>query len=162
MALRCSISASLLHQLRSALTASATAGVRSLSDAAHAAPGSGRLPADGLTLQDFIRQHGRSPDAAPLQPPPGTALAAASAASARTAPPLYAPSPAALPDAASPPRTAFVETYGCQMNVNDSEVVLAVLDQAGFQAAASPEAASVIFLNTCAIRENAEAKVGSG
>lgn len=136
--------------------------MRSLSDAAHAAPGSGRLPADGLTLQDFIRQHGRSPDAAPLQPPPGTALAAASAASARTAPPLYAPSPAALPDAASPPRTAFVETYGCQMNVNDSEVVLAVLDQAGFQAAASPEAASVIFLNTCAIRENAEAKVGSG
>ena len=56
----------------------------------------------------------------------------------------------------------FVETYGCQMNVNDSEVVLSVLAAAGFRQVATADCADVVLVNTWAIRENAEAKVGGG
>ncbi len=59
---------------------------------------------------------------------------------------------------ASPPRV-FIETYGCQMNVADSELVGGVLRRAGYAAAAGPEEADVILLNTCAIREHAEERV---
>src|SRR5580704_7226274 len=59
---------------------------------------------------------------------------------------------------ASAPRV-FIETYGCQMNVADSELVGGVLRRAGYAAAAGPEDADVILLNTCAIREHAEARV---
>ncbi|HVB83002.1 MAG TPA: tRNA (N6-isopentenyl adenosine(37)-C2)-methylthiotransferase MiaB [Candidatus Binataceae bacterium] len=59
---------------------------------------------------------------------------------------------------ASPPRV-FIETYGCQMNVADSELVGGVLRRAGYAAAAGPEDADVILLNTCAIREHAEERV---
>ena len=58
----------------------------------------------------------------------------------------------------SPPRV-FIETYGCQMNVADSELVGGVLRRAGYSAAAGPEDADVILLNTCAIREHAEERV---
>jgi len=58
----------------------------------------------------------------------------------------------------SPPRV-FIETYGCQMNVADSELVGGVLRRAGYAAAAGPEDADVILLNTCAIREHAEERV---
>src|SRR5713226_9250535 len=57
-----------------------------------------------------------------------------------------------------PPRV-YLETYGCQMNVADSETVRAVLRRAGYVAAAGPETADVILLNTCAIREHAEERV---
>lgn len=53
----------------------------------------------------------------------------------------------------------FVETYGCQMNVADSEVVASVLGQAGYVSADSPEDADAILLNTCSIRDNAEQKI---
>lgn len=53
----------------------------------------------------------------------------------------------------------FIETYGCQMNVSDSEVVRAILLEAGFSEAASVEEAGVVLANTCAIRERAEGKV---
>lgn len=53
----------------------------------------------------------------------------------------------------------FIETYGCQMNINDSEVVQSVLQNAGFSAASSPETADIVLLNTCAIRDNAESKI---
>jgi tRNA-2-methylthio-N6-dimethylallyladenosine synthase len=58
----------------------------------------------------------------------------------------------------SPPRV-FIETYGCQMNIADSELVGGVLRRAGYAAAAGPEDADVILLNTCAIREHAEERV---
>ena len=51
------------------------------------------------------------------------------------------------------------QTYGCQMNVNDSEVVDTILSSVGYQKAESAEAADVVLLNTCAIRENAESKI---
>lgn len=55
--------------------------------------------------------------------------------------------------------TFFIETYGCQMNVSDSEVVRAILLEAGFSEAPSLEQAGVVLANTCAIRERAEGKV---
>lgn len=48
-------------------------------------------------------------------------------------------------------RRFFIETYGCQMNVSDTEIVHAVLEGAGLVAAASPEEANVILVNTCAV-----------
>jgi tRNA-2-methylthio-N6-dimethylallyladenosine synthase len=53
----------------------------------------------------------------------------------------------------------WLETYGCQMNVADSQLVTAVLRRAGYVTAAKPEDADVILLNTCAIREHAEDRV---
>jgi tRNA-2-methylthio-N6-dimethylallyladenosine synthase len=53
----------------------------------------------------------------------------------------------------------YVETYGCQMNEYDSELVRAILRDGGFELVAAPESADVILLNTCAIREHAHAKI---
>ena len=53
----------------------------------------------------------------------------------------------------------YLETYGCQMNVSDSEIVAAVLRESGFGLTRDADAADVVLLNTCAIRENAEQKV---
>lgn len=53
----------------------------------------------------------------------------------------------------------FIETYGCQMNVADSEVVASVMQMAGYEITEHEEEADAIFLNTCSIRENAESKI---
>lgn len=53
----------------------------------------------------------------------------------------------------------YIESYGCQMNFADSEIVASVMRNAGFATTSSAEDADLIFLNTCAIRENAEQKV---
>ena len=53
----------------------------------------------------------------------------------------------------------YIESYGCQMNFADSEVVTAIMQENGFDTTATPEKAQVIFLNTCAIRDNAEQKI---
>lgn len=53
----------------------------------------------------------------------------------------------------------YVETYGCQMNVSDSEIVLGVLHKSGYDRADAVEDADVVLLNTCAIRDNAERKI---
>lgn len=53
----------------------------------------------------------------------------------------------------------FIETYGCQMNISDSGVALAVLEKAGFAACTSIGEADVILVNTCSVRENAEKRV---
>lgn len=53
----------------------------------------------------------------------------------------------------------FIETYGCQMNVADSEVVASVMKMAGYEPTDHEEEADAIFLNTCSIRENAENKI---
>lgn len=60
--------------------------------------------------------------------------------------------------AASQP-TVFLKTYGCQMNVSDSELITSILTSSGYTFASSEAAADVIMLNTCAIREGAEQKV---
>jgi tRNA-2-methylthio-N6-dimethylallyladenosine synthase len=53
----------------------------------------------------------------------------------------------------------YLETYGCQMNVADSELMLGVLAAQGFVQSGVPEGADVILLNTCAVRDNAEQRV---
>ena len=53
----------------------------------------------------------------------------------------------------------YIESYGCQMNFADSEIVAAVMRNAGFATTSTAEDADLIFLNTCAIRDNAEQKV---
>ncbi len=53
----------------------------------------------------------------------------------------------------------YIETYGCQMNVADSEVVASVLADAGYAPSASLHEADIILVNTCSIRENAEQRV---
>jgi tRNA-2-methylthio-N6-dimethylallyladenosine synthase len=55
--------------------------------------------------------------------------------------------------------TVYIETYGCQMNVADTELMLGHLRQHGWERVAEPERADAILLNTCAIREHAEARV---
>ncbi len=56
-------------------------------------------------------------------------------------------------------KTLYIETYGCQMNVADSEVVASIMQMAGYAAADSVEEADAVLLNTCSIRDNAEQKV---
>jgi tRNA-2-methylthio-N6-dimethylallyladenosine synthase len=60
---------------------------------------------------------------------------------------------------ATPTRLAYVETYGCQMNVADTEMVLGLLHGAGYGRTDDPERADLILLNTCAVRERAEERV---
>jgi tRNA-2-methylthio-N6-dimethylallyladenosine synthase len=65
----------------------------------------------------------------------------------------------AAPDAAPPTRLAYVETYGCQMNVADTDLVLGLLGRAGYGRTDDPARADVILINTCAVREKAEERV---
>lgn len=53
----------------------------------------------------------------------------------------------------------FLESYGCQMNFSDSEIVASILSKEGYSTTQTMEEADLIFVNTCAIRENAENKV---
>jgi tRNA-2-methylthio-N6-dimethylallyladenosine synthase len=57
------------------------------------------------------------------------------------------------------PRTVYIETYGCQMNVSDSELMLGTLSSSGYVPVDGPEGADVIIVNTCAIRDHAEQRV---
>lgn len=56
-------------------------------------------------------------------------------------------------------RTAYVETYGCQMNISDGELMEGILASHGYDVVDAPEEADVILVNTCAIREHAEQRV---
>ena len=62
---------------------------------------------------------------------------------------------------AQPERRLYIETYGCQMNVADSEVVASIMGMAGYELADSVDDADAILLNTCSIRDNAEQKVAN-
>ena len=53
----------------------------------------------------------------------------------------------------------YIETYGCQMNVADSEVVASVMQMAGYETTDSITEADAVFLNTCSVRDNAEQKI---
>ncbi len=55
----------------------------------------------------------------------------------------------------------FIETYGCQMNVADSEVIASVMQMAGYTACDTLEEADAVFMNTCSVRDNAEQKIFS-
>ena len=53
----------------------------------------------------------------------------------------------------------YIETYGCQMNVADSEVVASVMQMAGYETTEAIDEADAVFLNTCSVRDNAEQKI---
>lgn len=57
------------------------------------------------------------------------------------------------------PRRVYVETYGCQMNVADSSLILGALGREGYLPTDRPEEADVLLVNTCAVRDNAEQRV---
>ncbi len=56
-------------------------------------------------------------------------------------------------------KKVYIETYGCQMNVSDSEIVAGILNSAGFAMTDDIARSNVILLNTCSVRDNAEAKI---
>ena len=55
--------------------------------------------------------------------------------------------------------TVYIETYGCQMNVSDTELMLGKLTASGYEAVEQPDGADVVLINTCAIRDHAEQRV---
>jgi tRNA-2-methylthio-N6-dimethylallyladenosine synthase len=59
----------------------------------------------------------------------------------------------------SPRPTVYIETYGCQMNVSDTELMLGKLTESGYEEVGQPDSADVILINTCAIRDHAEQRV---
>ncbi|TYJ14272.1 hypothetical protein E1A91_A10G106600v1 [Gossypium mustelinum] len=74
-------------------------------------------------------------------------------------PPRIFPTDESVSEVASKGRI-YHETYGCQMNINDMEIVLSIMKNAGYSETVEvPENAEIIFINTCAIRDNAEQKV---
>ena len=56
-------------------------------------------------------------------------------------------------------KKAYIETYGCQMNVNDTEVIFAILGEAGYERTEKMEEASLVMANTCSIRDHAEQRI---
>lgn len=64
-----------------------------------------------------------------------------------------------IPKKTTTMKKLFIETYGCQMNVADSEVVASVMKMAGYELCQSLEEADAVFLNTCSVRDNAEQKI---
>ncbi|WP_026917738.1 tRNA (N6-isopentenyl adenosine(37)-C2)-methylthiotransferase MiaB [Gordonia shandongensis] len=70
-----------------------------------------------------------------------------------------APSETAVADPATSARSYSVRTFGCQMNVHDSERIAGLLEEAGYVAASDGDAADLVVFNTCAVRENADNKL---
>ncbi len=68
-------------------------------------------------------------------------------------------SPTVQPAQPTHTRKLYLESYGCQMNFSDSEIVASILDEAGYATTRNEEEADLILLNTCAIRDNAEQRV---
>ena len=66
---------------------------------------------------------------------------------------------AAKLDKNGPMKKLYIETYGCQMNVADSEVIASVMKMAGYESQDTIEGADAVLLNTCSIRDNAEQKI---
>ena len=64
-----------------------------------------------------------------------------------------------LKSATSGMKKLFIETYGCQMNVADSEVIASVMKMAGYDITEQLDEADAVFLNTCSVRDNAEQKI---
>ena len=75
-----------------------------------------------------------------------------------SAPVPHAPDPS-QPEAPPAHRAVYIETYGCQMNVADTEVVASFLSDAGYRLVERPEEADILLLNTCSVREKAQEKV---
>ncbi|CEG38912.1 cdk5 regulatory subunit-associated protein 1 [Plasmopara halstedii] len=103
---------------------------------------SSRLPIDGPNLGDFVQTHGHQHMVDAVSE-------------------MNIPSPIRSLEEIEKTHTCsfFIETYGCQMNQADSDIVRAILLKHGYTPACTPDDADVVLLNTCAIRDNAEAKI---
>lgn len=64
-----------------------------------------------------------------------------------------------LKSATTGTKKLFIETYGCQMNVADSEVIASIMQMAGYEVTDQLDEADAVFLNTCSVRDNAEQKI---
>lgn len=64
-----------------------------------------------------------------------------------------------IPPTATATRTLYIESYGCAMNFSDSEIIASIMGENGFTSTNDELNADVIFLNTCAIRDNAEQRI---
>ena len=53
----------------------------------------------------------------------------------------------------------YIETYGCQMNVVDSEVIFSIMSKEGYERTANMDEADIILANTCSVRDNAEQRI---
>ncbi|GAB3188159.1 tRNA (N6-isopentenyl adenosine(37)-C2)-methylthiotransferase MiaB [Nesterenkonia suensis] len=73
--------------------------------------------------------------------------------------PAHAPAARSSEEEPAPARTYDVRTFGCQMNVHDSERISGLLEDAGYSAAAPDETPDLVVFNTCAVRENADNKL---
>ena len=62
-------------------------------------------------------------------------------------------------DGSTTSKKLYIESYGCQMNFSDSEIVTSILQKNGFRTTSTVESADLILLNTCSIREKAEQTV---
>ncbi|KAK1946418.1 CDK5 regulatory subunit-associated protein 1 [Phytophthora citrophthora] len=114
---------------------------------------SSRLPRDGPGLGDFLREsqshdHQRTAEAAREPSEMNFPV-----------PPSTVRSLEDLDEQQQRQRSFFIETYGCQMNSADSEIVRAILLEGGYAPATTADAADVVLINTCAVRDNAEAKI---
>lgn len=107
----------------------------------------GRLPANGPGLKEFIIA-GRKP----------ALVAQQSTRNNPIVPENTVPYLDAL-DFDGRGRKVFFEVYGCQMNVNDTEIVWSILKNNGYEKVDSADVADIVLLMTCAIREKAETKV---
>jgi len=56
-------------------------------------------------------------------------------------------------------KQVYIETYGCQMNVADTELVKGILSNTGYQFTEDARSADIVLVNTCSIRENAEQRI---
>ncbi|KAF9298355.1 CDK5 regulatory subunit associated protein 1 [Linnemannia elongata] len=100
----------------------------------------------GPSLQDFLNSTTTSPSSKPALDPTTTT-------------PLDIPYLSMKGRQLGQGSKYFVEVYGCQMNVNDTEILMAIMNGAGYTKADDHEDADIVFLVTCAIRENAETRI---
>lgn len=63
-----------------------------------------------------------------------------------------------LKDKGKSDKSVYIETYGCQMNFSDTEIVLSLMSEFGYTQTMQPEGSDVILINTCSVREHAETK----
>lgn len=93
------------------------------------------IPNDGLSFQDFVQQQHQQ---YPIEPSTTTTPSQSNS---------------------NTQSTFFIKTFGCQMNVNDTQLIRRILVTAGYRETADEQTAGIILTNTCAIREHAETKV---
>ncbi len=104
---------------------------------------------------------------APTASGPAARLPVAAGGQVRVAGPNTASAPVSADSTSAPvehasapvPRRVYIETYGCQMNISDGELMAGVLERRGYAVAQTPGQADVVLVNTCAIREHAERRV---